>query len=278
MNATHSIAVTALMEWLSAFPNSSQSNKALDVFEGYLPDRCEYASDAAAIGEALPRLWCVLPAWVEAHYQALFGSEYGVNVAQQIVLTTILSCHNPGTWLYTNIELAMRLAIKMGAKEYALGCGKRDCERMIGDWLYSGIANEVINEGSTLLKEWRASAGLETQCNVLDRLCRMLCGADDASDSIAKRVGDLWDYLAELCTFDGGPLQGMVTLARSGKYPFSWWGPRLIRETVLRPEGVYHCSGQGTSWSMARIVTPTLRFGYWMLWWKAILILMRASI
>ena len=72
---------------------------------------------------------------------------------------------------------------------------------------------------------------------ILGKICSAVRDGSGVTDAIASRIGKLWDYHANSLLKSKGlkSLKGITHLLKSGCYPISWWGPRLLKELEVNP-------------------------------------------
>ena len=233
MNTVRPIAMLSLAKWVSRNAGYPKVFEVLRLLEEHLPDKSSFRSEAAAMGEALPYLRDAAPDWLRDHYAELFGGN-DANPCQQIVLTTALALFSPKEGLYRFLSPAMLSALDDRAESYELGFRStgRDCLSLIGRWAYICYAKGVIPPDDPVLVSWRQHADGNHLGSVLSSICGDLREGQEVPQGIAERIGELWDYHnSDLVERVGASaLLGMVSLARSGCFEASWWGPRLLRE------------------------------------------------
>lgn len=242
MNTIRPIALLGIVKWVENNVGNTNISRALDELEKHLPHRSPFLSEAAAFGEALPRLYGTAPKWVNENYNNLFG-ERKANVCQQVVLTTALTLFMPTITLYELLSAAMLKALDNHAESYEVGLRalNRDCLSQIGHWAYILFATGSVHHDDLVLSRWRGNADGEHLGLVLGMVCGALDSDNkDIDDGIAVRVGELWDYHRDTLVnkAGGGALSGVVHLIRSGLYDVSWWGPRLLAELEVNLEKV----------------------------------------
>lgn len=241
LNAIRPIAIRALAKWIKKNSLNGRIAEALNHLEAFLPDRSSSDTDAATIGEALPWLVEADAAWATNHRAAIFG-EGEANRRQQIALTTVLSLYILSPQMLSFCSPAIFQALDNQARPYALGFrfDGSDCVTLIGEKLYGAYAIGQIDWDDELLARlWEkmdeAQAGA-----ILGKICGAVRDGSGVTDAIASRIGKLWDYHANSLLKSKGPksLKGITRLLKSGCYPISWWGPRLLKELEVNPDDI----------------------------------------
>lgn len=237
MNTIKPIALLDIAKWIVRNAKNSNIQNALSVLEDHFPHKSQLLSEAAAIGEALPILYRVIPEWLEANYAKLFGAGKA-NSSQQVVLTTVLALFRPSSELYSFLSPALLEAMDNHAELYTAGFRSlnRDCLLEIGDWAYRLLVFGYISLDDPVLRKWQSVADDKHLGLVLDAICGMLDSNNgDIADEIVYRVGRLWDYHKKNLVRRTGnkALRGIVHLVKSGCFDVSWWGPRLLSELEI---------------------------------------------
>lgn len=237
MNTIKPIALFAIAKWISRNVKNANVQIALDVIEKHFPHKSRLLSEAAAVGEALPFLYRVVPEWVEENYAKLFGVEIA-NTSQQVVLTTVLALFRPSLTFYNFLSPALLKAMDNHAELYAVGFRalNRDCLLSIGNWAYQLFVLGYIPFDDQVLRKWQSIADGKHLGLTLGTICGMLGSSKgDIADEVVYRVGELWDYHKNNLVSEAGneALRGIVNLVRSRCFDTSWWGPRLLSELEI---------------------------------------------
>lgn len=216
---------------------SPWQSEALKAVESELarPDR--HGAVRAVLGEGFGRLLNHAPEWLNTHLEDLIGSESGISVDQQIVLTTAMATHHYHRDLFNLFSPSMIAAIGVGD---ALTAGWRESDPLprIGEWAINAVIYGHKTTDDLVVRTFFSSASPEARGEAMGKIAWGFFRAEKVDDSIRERFGELWDSRIQHVREhpeDSKELNGIYWLAKGDKFPPDWWLPRLRDSLELDP-------------------------------------------
>lgn len=193
----------------------------------------------AVLGEGLGRLFNHARDWLEENLAMYFGTRSAIDRNQQVALTTAIAMHYYHRDLYQLLSDPMIAALD-STEQIAIGWGNDvSPQQRIGQWVIEAIIRGDIGDDDPLRAEFYTRADAETRGDAIGHTAWSFMHAEAVDDAIRDRLAELWDervrHVASHAE-DKAELKDFYWFVRSGKFPASWWLPRLVEALELYGE------------------------------------------
>lgn len=199
----------------------------------------EPGASSAVIGEALGRLLSADPNWIEARISELFGARDGLTRNQQIAVTTAMAVHYYHDRLYRLLSPSMIGAIDLGDAVVTGWDQNSDPLQRIGEWVVNAYIRGDVTLEDPVASAFFARASAETRGKALGHIAWSFFHAERVDAEIRDRIADLWDRRFEHVRShpdDSHELNEFHWVVKCGKFPVSWWLPRLKEAVEMDPD------------------------------------------
>jgi hypothetical protein len=193
---------------------------------------------AAALGQSLVHLAWHQPAWTSERLDRLLTVDQAY---RDVVMTTALSTYTPSRFLLDLLRptLSNWIPVVTDARQQVTAGWDRNRApaAQLGDHLLMVAARGEIPADDDLLVTFFDLASVETRRDVIGRLGWILMHAEEVGEPVLARAMSLYDWRARSAVELGAgeELQQFYWWVRSGKFPPSWWLPRLIAAAECTP-------------------------------------------
>lgn len=229
--------LTALVEYGPGAPWSEAARFSL---LSELERRDPPGASRAVIGESFGRLLNADQAWTEARVADWFGGVDGIDLGQQVALTTALSVHHYHRTLFDLLSPAMLTALAL-ADPIADGWQRNNSTpiQRIGEWAVKALSYGHADWKDPVVTAFFRSADARDRGAALGHVAWEFMHATAVDESIRERFSSVWDTRiahVEFTPEDSAELREFHWVVKSGKFQAVWWLPRLKRALELDPE------------------------------------------
>lgn len=222
--------VRALIHLVAHGDSASWYEDSLAALDRELARADGRAASRAVLGEGLGRLVNNAHDWILARVAAFFGSEAGLSVDQQVALTTAVAVHRFHPKLHELLSGPMLAALRQTEPITAGWKTQSSPTERIGEWVVEGIIRGHVEPDDRLRAEFFSTSTPAARGAALGHVAWTFMHAEVVDDVFRARLADLWDErVAHVRSHleDHDELAQFHWFVKSGKFPPSWWLPRL---------------------------------------------------
>ena len=194
----------------------------------------------AVIGENLARLLNADESWTKSHADDWFGDTHGINVGQQIALSTALAIHHYHWKLFELLSPSMLGALAT-AGPLADGWHQNNSTpvQRIGEWAVKALVYGDTDWDDPVVANYFDSVDARDRGAALGHVAWEFMHATIVEESIRDRFASVWDARIAHVTsnpLDSAELREFHWVVRSDKFDSKWWVSRLQRALELDAE------------------------------------------
>jgi hypothetical protein len=236
---------------------------AMAAIERELARDDRHGAGRAVLGESTGRFRADSPEWLKGHLEEFFGSEHGLSVGQQIVLTTALATHYYHRDLYDLLSGPMIAAIDVGDAIVRGWRSESNPVQRVGEWAIDALIYGHKTADDPVVHAFFTTADAKIRGDALGAIAWSFFHANHVDDEIRDRFGDLWDERFQHVKNhpeDREELMGFYWIAKGDKFPVQWWLPRLREALELEPAIATERYMIGKDLAQASTVDPATAF------------------
>lgn len=219
--------------------NTAWYAEAKSALESELERADRRGASRAVLGQEFGRLLRIDPEWLIPRLAELFGTVGSQSSSQQIALTTAIAVHHYQLKAYELLAPAMIAAIRSPEPLIAGWQGLSEPMQRIGEW----IVDAIVRGHKTLEDPVAGAFFTATEPRVrgaaIGRIAWSFMHANSVDGEFRDRFADLWDARVlhvQEHSDDKHELNEFHWVVMSGKFPVSWWLPRLKVAVELDPD------------------------------------------